>query len=136
QAALSAVLVRTTTKAALDFRTQGAGAVSANVTKLAEGVSQAMTIAKYKTATVLLLTVGFLAAGAGILTQRHAAEASPKPRVSTCETPAATKGTAQAQAKPATTKGETLTVSGHVLDPQGKPFAGAEVTLWWHLGYE
>ena len=73
QAALSAMTVRTTTKAALGFQTQAAGAVSANVTNLAEGVSKAMTIAKYKTATVALLTVGFLAAGAAILTQRHAA---------------------------------------------------------------
>jgi RNA polymerase sigma factor (sigma-70 family) len=139
QAALSAVLVRTTTKAALDFRTQAAGAVSANVTNLAEGVSKAMTIAKFKTTTLVLLTVGFLAAGAGVLTQRHAAarQTSLAPsRSAEGKPPPSPALQAGAKAKPAAEKGETLTVSGRVLDPQGKPFAGAEVTLWWHLGYE
>src|SRR5262249_26503962 len=26
-------------------------------------------------------------------------------------------------------------VSGRVLDPDGKPVPGAEITLWWHFGY-
>jgi RNA polymerase sigma factor (sigma-70 family) len=137
QAALSAQLVRATTKAALAFRAKAAETVSTNVTNLAEGVNKAMTIAKFKTATVILLAAGFLAAGAGVLTRRHAsAESEPKRAAPSHETAAATKAAAKAHAEPIAAKGETLTVSGRVLDPQGKPVPAADVTLWWHLGYE
>ncbi len=135
-AGLSAATVRTTTKAALDFRNHIAGALSAHATNLAEGVSKAMTIAKFKTATVILLTVSFLAAGAGILAQRQAAARQAPVTQSTTPSLALRASKPGASSKPAPAKGETLTVSGRVLDPQGKPFAGAEVTLWWHLGHE
>jgi len=141
-AAIPALLVRATAKAALAFRVPSAefaGAISPRITALAEGVSKTMTIAKIKPVTILLLTVSSLAAGAGVLGQRHTARqapAAPPQSLQVAEKPAIKRNAGQPIASRDAVKGETLTVVGRVLDPQGKPVAGANITLWWHLGYE
>jgi RNA polymerase sigma factor (sigma-70 family) len=141
-AAPPVALVRAATKAALAFHTRGGEAVSPKIKALAEGVSKAMTITNFKTATMVLLSVGFLAAGAGALALRHAAAVSAPPAARQPSKPPAEPPQAPAArreaGKPerAAAGRDTLTVSGRVLNPKGEPFAGAEVTLWWLLGYE
>jgi RNA polymerase sigma factor (sigma-70 family) len=142
EAGPSLLLVRATTKAALAFRTPSAdvaGAISPRIAALAEGVRNAMTIAKCKSVAILLLTACSLAAGAGVLGRRHVEREEPSaPPLSlqATEKPAVGRNAGQQSANRAAAKGETLTMAGRVLDPRGKPVAGADVTLWWHLGYE
>jgi RND family efflux transporter MFP subunit len=77
-AAVSAILVGPTFKAALAFATAqaAAGTASARVIALAEGVLRAMYLTKIKTVAALVLVLGVLLAG-GILS-RHALEAAPQ----------------------------------------------------------
>lgn len=142
-AAMPAMQVRTTAKASLAFRGQPAAAttVSSEVTALAEGVSQAMTIAKFKTAAGIVLTVASLIAGAGIAAQRRVAATAAPPvaeqsssSAKTSKKPALPRNVEKPEG--GAVKEEILTLSGRVVDPRGKPVAGADVTLWWHLGYE
>jgi RNA polymerase sigma factor (sigma-70 family) len=140
-AALPALLVRATAKAALAFRTQAveaAGAISPRIIALAEGVSKTMTLAKFKSITILVLTVTSLTAAAGVLAQRQAVRQEPAAPQSSqvAEKPATRRNAGKPTANDDAVKGETLTVAGRVVDPQGKPVARADVTLWWHLGYE
>jgi RNA polymerase sigma factor (sigma-70 family) len=141
-AALPALLLRSTAKSALTFRTQAAevaGAISPRIIALAEGVSKTMTLAKFKSITILLLTITSLTAVAGVFAQRQAAQQAPSAPLQTlqaAEKTALKRDKGQPSANHEAVKEETLTVAGRVLDPQGKPVAGAEVTLWWHLGYE
>jgi RNA polymerase sigma factor (sigma-70 family) len=141
QAVLPVLLVRATAKAALTFRTQAieaAGAISPRIIALAEGVSKTMTISNSKSVMILLLTVTSLTAVAGVFAQRHAAQQEPSAPLSLqgAEKPAIKRNAGQPTANRDEVRGETLTVAGRVIDPQGKPVAGADITLWWHLGYE
>jgi RNA polymerase sigma factor (sigma-70 family) len=75
--------------------------------------------------TTLLLTLGLLAAGAGV--QLHRAAADPPSAA-----PAALDGKKAepaAEPKPPADAAGTVTVSGRVLGPDGKPVAGAELRL-------
>jgi len=71
-AALPAPLIQTTMQAALLTAAGGtaAGAISAPVAALTEGVLRAMFMTKLKVVSVWLLAVGLLAAGAGIVTHQ------------------------------------------------------------------
>jgi RNA polymerase sigma factor (sigma-70 family) len=141
-AALPALLVRATAKAALTFRTQAveaAGAISPRIVALAEGVSKAMTLTKFKSITILLLTLTSLTAAAGVFAQRQAVRQEPSvppQSLPATQKPATKRNVGKPSVNGKAVKDETLTVAGRVLDPQGKPVAGADVTLWWHLGYE
>jgi RNA polymerase sigma factor (sigma-70 family) len=123
-------LIHTTIQAAAG-QADRAAAVSARVAALAEAVSKAMSITKWKTLTLCLVAIGLAAVGAGAalrattpLPADEAALPSPEGRA---EKPQ--RGAAIDDA------GATVTFRGCVLDPAGKPLAGAEVTLWCHLGY-
>ncbi|HEY7330711.1 MAG TPA: sigma-70 family RNA polymerase sigma factor [Gemmataceae bacterium] len=140
-AALPALLVRATAKAALTFRTQAVEAtvgISPRIIALAEGVSKTMTIAKFKSLTILVLTLTSLTVAAGVLAQREAVLQEPSaPRsLQAHEKPVSKRNAGKPSANRDEAKAEMLTVVGRVVDPQGKPVAGADVTLWWHLGYE
>jgi RND family efflux transporter MFP subunit len=81
--AMPAALLRT---AAMSYaRGPAAGAISIQVTTLAEGVLRTMFLTKLKIAALVLLVVGLLAGG-GVLTQ-HALKAAPQPEAQTEEPP-------------------------------------------------
>lgn len=97
---------------------------SASVVALAEGGGQALGTSKVKWALAVLLAVS-VAAG-GVLTQQTLATRS------SATQPAAPPAAPPAKRQPQAVieeKGETVTVSGRVLDPEGKPFAGAKIYL-------
>jgi RNA polymerase sigma factor (sigma-70 family) len=122
-AAVPRALVGPTVKAAAQV-TAGqplAGApVSAKVLTLVEGVNQAMFLSKCKSAIVLLLGIGIVGVGLGLAALRSAG-ADP--------TPPARKAPQDAAAERPKDAKDVVKVRGRVLDPDGKPFAGAKLYL-------
>jgi protocatechuate 3,4-dioxygenase beta subunit len=88
-----------------------------------------MPITRWKTLTLCLVAAGLVAVGAALRASAPppAAEAAPPNPSGRAEKPG--RGAAIDDA------GEAVTFRGRVLDPDGKPLAGAEITLWCHLGY-
>ena len=87
--------------------------------------------ARFKVIGGLLLTLGLFAAGVGVLAQQQAPQAAAPP-------PPAPKKEERhpAASLPAIVEqGDSVTISGRVLDPEGKPLAGADVCLGWYRGY-
>ncbi len=128
--ALPAGLMATTIKAALTMAAgEGlSGIVSASVAELVKGMMATMMVSKTKIATVLLLSVSVLS-GAGVWAYRSLAEnallSSAQPR----EPPTAK---ADVKSKTGPSKyavAKTLEIQGRVLDPEGKPKAGAKLLL-------
>jgi RNA polymerase sigma factor (sigma-70 family) len=120
--AAAEALVDSVVRAAIPSARGGAAAdaLSARVSALAEGVGRTMSTSKGKVITAVLLVAG-LVAGAAALARPAG---SPKSAVRGPRPAPGTKETAKPQA--ADEKGSTL-VSGRVVDPAGKPFAGAKV---------
>jgi RNA polymerase sigma factor (sigma-70 family) len=85
---------------------------------LAEGVTRTMLPNKVKLATVLLVALCALATGLGVF----ARSGEQKPPAAATAQPAATPA-------PTASKDTTITVSGQVLDPEGKPAPGAKLYL-------
>ncbi|HLK16383.1 MAG TPA: hypothetical protein VKT78_16370, partial [Fimbriimonadaceae bacterium] len=134
-AALPVVQVETTVKAALAFAVaRGGGLVPEHVAALVEGTTGTLFASHGKIITALVLTLGLLTASAGVWMQRQpAAQVPPASAGQPTETSPASK---EIPAKPKPEfllqdKGDAIAVSGRVLDPDGKPFVGAEVTMWW-----
>ncbi len=123
--ALPLELMATTIKAALAIAAgeKLASLVSASVAQLVKSATAAMAVSKAKTAMVLLLT-GSLLGGVGVWVS-----AKPYVALSPSEQPRAV----QVKDKPATplqSKAvESLEIQGQVLDPEGKPKAGAKLFL-------
>jgi hypothetical protein len=100
------------------------GFASTSIVALAEGGSRAFLQSKVKWALVVLVAMS-VAAG-GILTHRTLAIGSAA--MQSAAPPAAVP----AQPRPEVAieeKGDTIAVNGRVLDPEGKPFAGAKIYL-------
>jgi RNA polymerase sigma factor (sigma-70 family) len=128
--ALSAELVTKTVVAASAIAT-GAGLsqlVSASVAELSQRATAALTVNKAKMAAALLLTASLLA-GAGVWTCRM---------LTTTRTTQRTEAKLESYSSPDATpksdlhgqnKGESVTVSGRVVDPEGKPATGARVSI-------
>jgi RNA polymerase sigma factor (sigma-70 family) len=130
-AALAAATVRAAVLVAAG-QPAAAGVASAQAAALAKGVSRVMFTAKLKTITLYMLAAGLVAFGAGVALTREAS-APPPPEQPPMPPPAPV-----APPRPRAAveeKGDAVTVHGRVLDPEGKPVAGAEVTLWWHFGF-
>jgi RNA polymerase sigma factor (sigma-70 family) len=129
-AALPAMRVEGIARAAL----KGGDLISGRVAALAAGATRSLFAGHGKIATIVLLTLGLLTAGAGLWTQRQlAAQAPPAPIAQPSATPPIPKAN-PAKPRPEVAieeKSDMLAVSGRVFDPDGQPFAGAEVTLWW-----
>jgi RNA polymerase sigma factor (sigma-70 family) len=104
-----------------------AAAIPTHVAALAAGVTRAMFLIQSRIATALLLVIGLLAAGAGGLACRALAATEPEAKPAAPSSPApAAKGKGkvhEAEGK------EAVTLTGRVLDPDGKPVAGARLYL-------
>jgi RNA polymerase sigma factor (sigma-70 family) len=113
------------------------GVVSGKVLALMEGVDQAMFLNKCKTAILLLVCTAFVGAGLGIAVVRGAARAEPPPDPP-APPAAAREGAKKERSQPADAPRaeaeESVKVRGRVLDPGGKPLAGAKLYLGGHAG--
>jgi RNA polymerase sigma factor (sigma-70 family) len=131
-AAVPAALTAATLKAAV-FMAAGkgsaAGAVSAQAAALTKAALNALFLAKLKVATALVLAVGAFGVGAGTLTQHvlaqrqsDATENQTRPQQTS-----AASGPTVATKTPMPDETKASTISGQVLDPEGKSVAGAQV---------
>jgi RNA polymerase sigma factor (sigma-70 family) len=117
---VSAALADATLRAALKVaggKGVAAGAVSAEVAALVAGASETMLSGKLKVATVLLLVLTVGAAGLYTVALRALAAGGMGAEQKEVAAPAAPAG------------GDALAVRGRVLDPDGKPVAGAKLYL-------
>jgi RNA polymerase sigma factor (sigma-70 family) len=102
-----------------------AGVVPAHIAALAAGVTRAMFVNKVKIVVVLILAAGLFTAGAGALVDRAFAAKEPE-----TQPPAKSAPAAEGKSKVADgTDKDAVTLQGQVLDPDGKPVAGAKVYL-------
>src|SRR5262249_43734150 len=123
-AAVPGALTASTTQAALLIAAGKAasGVVSAQTAALVRSSLRAMTVGKLKSVGAVLLAVTLLGTGAGLFTRGAAAPDAPAPA-----------GTDRAQpGQPGPENDRTMTVAGRVLDPDGKPAAGAQVAVVAH----
>jgi RNA polymerase sigma factor (sigma-70 family) len=105
-----------------------AGLVHATVVSLVEGAKHHMAPTKLQTLVLVLLALGVVGAGLGLAAFPAAPPAPPRG----IQPPA--QRAAQDQEKPGpavVVKGDTVTVTGRVLGPDGKPFRGAQLYAWW-----
>jgi RNA polymerase sigma factor (sigma-70 family) len=102
-----------------------AGVIPPHVARLATGVTRAMFLSRARIAVILLVAAGLLIA-AGTFTRDALGARETPPPSGKAESPA--PNTTQAQPAGARDEaGDTVEVSGRVLDPAGQPFAGAKV---------
>jgi RNA polymerase sigma factor (sigma-70 family) len=144
-AALAPTFVVSSTKAALLLaagQPLTESVVATHVLALTQEVlSKTMPMTKLKTVILCLAITSLVALGVAVKE-----DASAKPPVKGQAEPlrlAAIGHPGDEQAKPEgqpkaaiEEAGETVTFRGRVLDPDGKPLTGAEVTLWAHFGYD
>jgi RNA polymerase sigma factor (sigma-70 family) len=125
-AAIVARVVETSLVAAAGSAT--ANVVSAEVGALADGVTRAAFMSKLKLVAMLSLALVFAAAGAGAMTFRQSPAAGAEDRTAdfVCTATPSDKAPPAAAGKPDKLTG-TVEVSGRVLDPEGKPVAGARL---------
>ncbi|HTU88775.1 MAG TPA: sigma-70 family RNA polymerase sigma factor [Gemmataceae bacterium] len=128
EAAAPPLLLRTTIEAALRIAAGQAtkGVVSAPVAALVEGATRALFLSKVKLMGLVLAAAGLVAAAAGSHLHRVLAipvEGAPAtlPTMPAADKPAEKKPTKTAK------KDNKIVVQGRVLDPDGKPLAGAQL---------
>jgi RNA polymerase sigma factor (sigma-70 family) len=113
------------------------GAVSGKVLALVEGVDQTMLLNKCKTAILLLVGTALVGAGLGLAVVRGAARAEPPPDPPASPEAARERAREErsqpADAPPQAEAKESVKVRGRVLDPGGKPLAGAKLYLRGHV---
>jgi RNA polymerase sigma factor (sigma-70 family) len=143
RASFSAPLVQATVAAALRYAFGEATAriASARAAVLADGVRKTIALARWKLATMVLLTAGVVAAATGFWSRTSALEPPALARGAEAA-PLAAVPPKQAPAKPPAEKpkpplflqedGDRVTVNGLVVGPDGQPFAGAKVYLLYH----
>jgi Sigma-70, region 4 len=126
-ASVSSLLCGSTTRAAIAFATHHAAgeALSAPAAAMAQEVLRTMLLRKLKAAALSLVLLATLAAGAGYLVQRPAA-AEDEPHPSTASTP---RIVARPDDSPRPAPGR-MWITGRVLDPRGRPSAGASVMAY------
>jgi RNA polymerase sigma factor (sigma-70 family) len=118
------------------------GRESAGVPALLEGVNRGTILPRLKPAVLLLLaTLAAGVAGAALLARREAAAGSDEPPREAARPPLPGKepppGRQAPGARPSLEeKGDTVTVGGQVLDPEGNPLAGARLYLWIDSNFE
>src|SRR5262249_12378267 len=114
KALVAPILIQTTAKAALLYGAGHTSAVSASVVSLLKGVSNTMWWTKTRIATLILMV--------GIGAAFGLASTPPPARGLADEKP-------PAEAKPQAADADSLSYGGRVLDPEGKPVAGAKLYL-------
>lgn len=135
RSALPAVLTRATLRSGLHLAAglSSADAIPPHVAALAAGVTRAMFLTKARIAGLVLLVLSLVATGAGLLVCPAPAgdrpAESPEPRVSGQDS----APTGPKQSATPETHDHPL-VRGRVLDPSGKPVAGAKLFLCDHAG--
>jgi RNA polymerase sigma factor (sigma-70 family) len=112
-AAVPAALVRATLRTTF-------GAAAAPAAALAEGVLKTMFVTNLRTVSATVLAAALVITGA-------LAWANPAPTPP--QRPAALAGQVEVPARPPADEAKTMTVTGSVLDAQGKPLAGASVAV-------
>jgi protocatechuate 3,4-dioxygenase beta subunit len=113
------------------------GMVSANVLTLVQGVNRAMFLSKCKTAILLLLGTALAGSGLGLAVLRGVGAAPALPARQAAPA-AAREGSKKERQQPADAPAQarakdSAKVRGRVLDPDGKPFAGAKLS-WGQAG--
>ncbi len=110
-----------------------AGVIPSHVAALAAGVTRAMFLTKATLATAVLMTISLLITGGTLAYQNLAAQEEDTPPVAIKHAePSARKGASQRQIAQATDPKDSAIFSGRVLDPDGKPVAGAKLHLIAH----
>jgi RNA polymerase sigma factor (sigma-70 family) len=119
-----------TTAAALAAGGAMASVVSNQVAALvAEGASMTIFFSKAKIATALLLAVSVAATAIGVVRHRAAAADQPALQQSQAAKPKAQQDQPSSATQPKPDVEATVEVRGQVLDPDGKPLAGAKLYL-------
>ncbi len=126
KAAVPAVLANATVRCGLLVAAGGtaAGQIPSHIAALAAGVTRAMLLTKAKTAMGVMIALSLFAAAGVLGRQALAAKGTERPAADQKAEPPNPKknSTIQAADEPA----GAVEFSGRVLDPQGKPFSGAE----------
>jgi RNA polymerase sigma factor (sigma-70 family) len=120
---VSAALVDSTLRTAVKMADGGGavtGVVSAEVAALVQGASKTMFSSKAKIATILLLALSLTATAFGVAWHRAEAADPPVPPPSQAE---------KLMDQPKSETEAAREVRGQVLDPDGKPVAGAKLYL-------
>jgi RNA polymerase sigma factor (sigma-70 family) len=127
-AAACTALAEETVAAALSFTAHAGGAVGApaRAAALAAAVGRQMLAGKLKVATAVLLLASVVA-GAGLMAREGTAAAEGTPAASS--SPPAARKTAAPRATPGAVEQDGITLRGRVLDPDGRPLAGASLYL-------
>jgi RNA polymerase sigma factor (sigma-70 family) len=130
KAAIPAALAGATIRFGLSVAAGGPAAViPSHVAALAAGATRAMFLTKTKIAAVVLLAAVLFAAGTCVLTcQGLAAQGRGPAPAAESKQPGPGKDPGAREGAGAADMG-SLTLSGQVLDPEGKPFAGAKLYL-------
>lgn len=105
-----------------------AGVASASVIELVQGTAASAILSKAKMAAALLLTATLLA-GAGVWMCRTLAMPQTAPPLPESKAVPSHPAQAAKAGKPRQAEGDNVEVTGRVLDPDGKPAAGARVYL-------
>jgi RNA polymerase sigma factor (sigma-70 family) len=128
---VSAHLSDSTIQAAL-----AAGLVPARAAALANGVIKAMSIMKKKSLILCLAAAAAVAIASSAVVMGIASARSPAVESARAKLPPQPRLVEDPRNVNAIQEtGEKVTVNGRVLGPDGKPVAGAKVTLWCHFGY-
>ncbi len=133
-ASVSSLLCDSTTRAAIAFAARHAaagGALSAPAAALAQEVLKSMLIHKLRLAAISLFVLAAVATGAGWLARSMAIQEDPArdPAARACELCAARRDSPERRRSPISAPAGRMTVTGRVLDPDGKPVQGAVVDL-------
>ncbi len=124
--AVPAALAATTIEAAMGKGLSGV--VSMSVAELVESATTAMMLSKAKMATLVLLTLSLLA-GASMWAYQGLAANILMPSTQPAEPPAAKADDKPKAVPPKRETAKTVQIQGRVLDPDGKPKAGAKLLL-------
>ncbi|HEY7330712.1 MAG TPA: sigma-70 family RNA polymerase sigma factor [Gemmataceae bacterium] len=109
--------------------------VSEYAAALANEAARTLFAGHGKIVALLVLAVGALITGAGLWARHQLAAETPAARVAQPADKPSPPKTNSGKPLPEVAvedQGDRIEVRGRVLDPDGKPLAGAAITVWWH----